>query len=223
MADIDIEKMFDEISYDYDFLNNLISLFTHKIVKRLAVNSLFIPENSKVLDLCSGTGDMGALIMKREKTASVIGVDISEKMIEKAAFKNKNIKYIKKDASDLPFCDNEFDIIVCAFGFRNIENKKGAQLEINRVLKKEGLFLHLDFGRSYLGWFYDRFVLFLAKIFSKKYYAYKYLIKSKNKFLSPDNPFETLCEKGFKVILKRNLLFGIISYQVFQKSGENQD
>ena len=49
--------MFDTIAERYDFNNNLISLGMHKKIKKLAVKKLKLNENSKILDLCTGTGE----------------------------------------------------------------------------------------------------------------------------------------------------------------------
>ena len=177
-----IKTLFNKISKKYDFMNNVISFGTHFLVKKEAIKSLEIKPNSKVLDLCCGSGDLGRIIKKYHPTCDVIGVDFSPKMLEIARQKNQNITYWEMDATELPFEKNSFDYIVMGFGLRNIPEKNKAIEEIHRILKNNGKFLHLDFGaQNCLSNIYDNIVLLLAKIFVKNTKEYKYLIISKNR------------------------------------------
>lgn len=212
-----IEQTFDEIAHSYDFLNNLISLGLHKLVKKKAISDIEIKDGSKILDLCTGTGDLAFIIKKKYKNSDVIGADISSKMLEIAKKRYKNIDFICANAEKLPFLDSSFDFVVSAFGFRNIQNKKNAIFEIKRVLKNGGRFLQLDFGKSPLMFIFDFIIVIFAKLFSKNYEAYEYLIKSKNEFLSPNEIADEFKKAGFTCLKVKNLLFNIISYQIFEK------
>lgn len=212
------EKMFDEISGNYDFLNDLISLGLHKIVKQKALSELQFKNGDKVLDLCTGTGDIAGFIKEKYPNVDVTGFDISSKMLDIARKKHKNINFIKGDASKTLFNDNEFDFVISTFGFRNIQDKVSATNEIKRILKKGGYFLQLDFGKSKLTPVFDFIILFFSKIFSKNIDTYRYLIKSKNEFLSPLELKEEFIKKGFECIKIQNLIFGVISYQIFVKN-----
>lgn len=212
-----IKEMFDKIANSYDFLNNLISLGLHKIVKENAISSVCIYENAKILDLCTGTGDLAGIIKNKYKNIHIVGLDISSNMLDIASKKYKNIKFIKGNATNLPFLDNSFDFVVSGFGYRNIQDKEKAIYEIMRVLKKGGKFLQLDFGKSPLMFIFDIIILVFGKIFSKNYMAYKYLVKSKNEFQKPFELIQEFKKAGFNCIKSKNLLFNIISYQIFEK------
>ena len=165
-----IKNLFDNLSNKYDFMNNIISFGTHKLIKKKAVRSLKIKPNSKVLDLCCGTGDLGAIIKEIEPTCDVVGVDFSSQMLELARKKHPNITYWESNATDLKFEKNTFDYIVMGFGLRNIPEKNKALEQIYKILKVNGLFLHLDFGKqNKISQIYNNIILFLAKIFTRNF------------------------------------------------------
>ena len=119
-----IKKLFNEISSYYDNMNNIISFGLHKVIKTSAIKLLDIKKNSIILDLCCGTGDITKIVNKYFKSSKVIGVDSSNKMLEKAKIKNPDNLFIEADCTCLPFKDNEFDYVVISFGLRNIENRE---------------------------------------------------------------------------------------------------
>ncbi len=212
-----IEKMFDKIAPNYDKINNLISFYTHYRIKKYAIKALKIKPCSKVLDLCSGSGDMGIIVKQLEKSANVVGVDFSSEMIKIAKNKTKDINFIQANAQDLPFKDNCFDYVICAFGIRNIENQTKAINEIYRVLKPEGLFLHLDFAKSPVGFIWDWIIYFFIQNFFENKDSYKYLINSKNEFFSPRELVLEFEKAGFHTKTVKSLLFNIISFQITQR------
>ena len=218
-SNLEIRNMFDKISQKYDFMNNIISLGLNEFVKTQAIKALNIKPNSKVLDLCCGSGDLGKIIKKLQPSCDVIGVDFSQNMIELASKKNPNITYRQMDVTSLAFEKNSFDYIVMGFGLRNIPQKNKALEEIYRTLKTEGQFLHIDFGKHNIySKIYDSIILFLVKFFTKNTKPYKYLILSKRNFLEPDELIEIFKFNKFKYYTHKNLLFNIISYQIMKKN-----
>ena len=214
-----IKNMFDKIAVKYDFINNLISFGTHYFVKRKVISALNIEPNSKVLDLCCGTGDLGKIIKKIQPSCDVVGVDFSSQMIEIARKNNPNITYWEMDATSLSFEKNSFDYVVMGFGLRNIEEKNKALEEIHRVLKNNGHFLHLDFGTSSIfSSLYDNIVLFLSKIFIKDTKPLKYLILSKKRFLSSNELVELFKFNKLFCIKKDELCLKMIAYQTMIKN-----
>ena len=214
-----IESLFDKISNYYDKMNNLMSLGTHYIIKILALKILKIKPKSNVLDICCGTGDFTSIISKIEPRANVIGLDFSTEMIKLAQKKNPKKVFIEGDVTNLPFKEGEFDFVTSGFGLRNIENRQRALIEINRVLKKGGKFLHLDFGIHNLLWkLFDKFVPYFVKFSGIDKGEYEYLICSKNDFPEPDKLIEEFEECGFKFLNRKDFLFGAISVQVMVKN-----
>jgi len=213
----EIKKMFNDISKNYDFLNNIISFFTHKYIKTACIKLLQIKNGANVLDLCCGSGDICGIIKKNYPGSKVTGVDFSSSMLEMAKKKYNNINFIEADALKLPFLDNSFDYITISFGLRNIPNKDEALKEALRVLKPNGTFMHLDFGqKNFITRIYNFFVLCLIKILNLPE-AYNYLIKSKEDFLTPDELIKKTTKNGFEFLNKKDFLFKNISCEIFKK------
>jgi len=213
-----IQTMFNVISDKYDFINKLISFGTQSIIKQSCINLLKVKPYSNVLDLCTGTGDMSRFVKKNQPKANVIGIDFSEKMIEIAKNKNNNINYFLGDVTNLPFSDNMFDYAIMSFGLRNILNSEKAIDEVYRILKPNGLFLHLDFGeKNCLNRLFDTIVPHITGIFTENKYAYDYLINSKRQFLVPDDLIKDFESKGFVLKIKKNFIFNTISCQIMEK------
>ena len=213
-----IYTMFNAISDRYDFFNNIMSFGTQILVKLLCIRLLNIKFHDKVLDLCTGTGDLARLIKKQQPKAIVTGVDFSEKMLEIAKMKGGDINYIQKDITGLPFLDNEFDFVTMGFGLRNIQNAEKAVEEVYRVLKPGGKFLHLDFGNKNLfSKIFDKMTFIITKIFSKNSSAYEYLINSKQSFLTPEDLISDFESKGFKLVKRKDFCLGVVSCQILSK------
>lgn len=213
-----IQDLFNKIADKYDFLNNCISFGLHKIVKKDCVKLLEIPPHAKVLDACTGTGDIAFFIKEIQPLADVTGVDFSENMLLIAEKKLQGVKLLKGDITNLEFEDNTFDFLTIGFGLRNISNPEKALKEIYRVLKPGGKFLHLDFGRKNLaGKFFEIFTPVAAKIFLKNAEPYKYLIKSKRVFPEPQELISDFEKSGFEFKLRKDYVLGAISVQIMKK------
>ena len=144
-----VAQMFNTISGKYDGLNRVISFGIdvkwRKKVLKLVTNTN--PEN--VLDIATGTGDL-AILMTKTGAKEIVGLDISEGMLEVGRKKiaerklDNKIKMVLGDSENIPFEDNSFDAITVAFGVRNFENLEKGLAEILRVLKPGGIFVILE-------------------------------------------------------------------------------
>jgi demethylmenaquinone methyltransferase/2-methoxy-6-polyprenyl-1,4-benzoquinol methylase len=150
------------------------------------------PKN--ILDIATGTGDL-AINLTRTNATQIIGLDISEGMLEVGRKKilnkelHKTIDMVVGDSENLPFDDSSFDAITVAFGVRNFENLEVGLAEILRVLKPGGIFVVLEtsvptkfpFKQGY--YLHSNVILpLVGKLFSKDKSAYTYLSKSASKF-----------------------------------------
>ncbi len=218
-----IKEMFDHISADYDKMNNIMSLGLHKRIKKNIIKNLKFNSNYKILDLCSGTGDLAGLLKKEYPQAEIVGVDFSPKMLEIARKKHPDIEFLETDCTQLPFEDESFDLCIISFGLRNIEDLDKALKEIYRVLKKGGNFINLDLGKPnkffnlFLKPYMYIWIAILGKIFHGDETPYKYLAISNETFPSQSKLVEIYKKTGFYNVKNKNYLFGQIASQISQK------
>jgi demethylmenaquinone methyltransferase / 2-methoxy-6-polyprenyl-1,4-benzoquinol methylase len=225
-----VAKMFDNISHRYDFLNHFLSLGIDKAWRKKAVKFLKPVNPQIILDVATGTGDFAIQTHASLKPEKVIGVDISEGMLEMGRKKLKNrqlsdsIELISGDSENLPFPENKFDAVTVAFGVRNFENLRKGLEEINRVLKPGAMVVILEFSKprtfpfKQLYNFYFKLILpKIGRLISKDKAAYTYLPESVDAFPDGDAFVQILSELGFKKATCKSLTFGISSIYTAQK------
>ncbi len=140
----DIRAMFDRIAPTYDMLNRAMSGGLDRRWRARAVRELRGAPEGPVLDLCAGTLDFSAILIR---THRVIAVDFSAEMLAAGRAKAKGVETVVADAKDLPFETGTFGAAVCGFGVRNVSDLSTALAEVRRVLRPGGVFVTLDFFR----------------------------------------------------------------------------
>lgn len=225
-----IAAMFDRISSKYDALNHLLSLNIDKVWRRKTAKTVAKNHPTNILDLATGTADLAIAIAKRNPQAQIIGMDISKKMLEIGQKKakrqglDKQIELRLGDAAQLPFEDGSFDTATVAFGVRNFEDLDKGLAEINRVLKKHGQVVILEFSMpehfpvKQLYRFYFTHVLpRIGKKISKDAAAYSYLPESVGRFPQPNVFLNLLAQKGWVNGDMKRFTFGIATLYTAQK------
>jgi demethylmenaquinone methyltransferase / 2-methoxy-6-polyprenyl-1,4-benzoquinol methylase len=216
-----VAKMFDSISGNYDGLNRIIS-FGIDVKWRKKVLKIITETNPKtILDIATGTGDL-AILMTKTNADKIIGLDISEGMLEVGRKKieerklSHKIEMILGDSENMTFEDNSFDAITVAFGVRNFENLEKGLKEILRVLKPGGVFVILEtsvpektpFKQGYS--FYTKNILpLIGKLFSKDNSAYGYLSESAANFPYGEALNNILRKIGFIDVKAMPQTFGV--------------
>ena len=217
-----IAAMFDRISPHYDRLNHGLSLNIDKLWRRKTAKVVAKSQPQAILDLATGTADLAIALARHNPQAHITGVDFSEKMLAIGSAKVKKqhlesqIELLQGDAASLPFGDDSFDAITCAFGVRNFELLDKGLSEIGRVLKPDGQAFILEFSMpkkfpvKQLYSFYFRHILpKIGKWVSKEGGAYAYLPKSVEHFPKPDDFKQLLAENDLGNVKVRSLTFGI--------------
>ena len=217
--------MFDSIAPHYDFLNHLLSFGIDRSWRRKAIKEISVinPHPLKILDVATGTGDLAIAALKLNPD-HITGIDISGKMLE--AGREKLTRRALQDRIDLVECDSEkiifpdgvFDVAMVAFGVRNFTNPLTGISEMQRVLRKGGLIMVLEFSKparppfkQLYNFYFLKILPVIGTLFSKSNYAYRYLPESVMQF--PDNEkFITLMEKaGFYSVRQKKLTGGVAS------------
>jgi demethylmenaquinone methyltransferase/2-methoxy-6-polyprenyl-1,4-benzoquinol methylase len=201
-----------------------MSLGIDIIWRKKAIKELQKDKPETILDVATGTGDFAFEALEMLKPKKIIGVDISQGMLniadQKIIKRNKSDVFEVRlgDSEKLLFEDNSFDAVTVAYGVRNFENLEKGIADMLRVLKPGGKAVILEFSKPKTfpikqgyNFYFNYITPTIGKIFSKDPRAYSYLPESVNAF--PDGKkFTDLMDKvGYKNTKARPLAFGICS------------
>ncbi len=227
-----IEAMFSSIAPRYDIANRILSMGFDMSWRRFAVRLADPPPAAEVLDMGCGTGDMMSVVLKRaEFRGRVTGVDLSLPMLDIAKRKLSGIRsaggYLFRHGDALDGSESEatFDLIMTCFGIRNFADLKRGFSEVARMLKPRGKFLVVEFFALDVEPWYVRLYLKyilppLGGLISGGRFAYSYLSRSKEHFVSADEFGAMGREYGLKTIARKPLTFGIAEIVLFEKEDQ---
>jgi len=208
-----VRRMFDRIAPVYDLMNRVMTAGLDGRWRRLTAEAVVQP-GDRVLDACCGTGDL-ALAAERVG-GRVVGLDFSERMLERARRKSAEIEWVRGDLLELPFEDASFDAATVGFGVRNVADLERSLRELRRVLRPGGRLgiLEITTPRGPLRPFYrlwfDGIVPLLGKLL-RGGSAYTYLPASVRRFPGPDDLAALLERAGFADVSFRLLAGGIVA------------
>ncbi|PAF41122.1 bifunctional demethylmenaquinone methyltransferase/2-methoxy-6-polyprenyl-1,4-benzoquinol methylase UbiE [Helicobacter sp. 11S03491-1] len=215
-----IIEMFNQIAPTYDSANRILSLGIDIKWRKQACKKAFeYIEDLKIqtiLDVACGTGDM---ILHWQKNAhkfgkslgKIIGIDPSGGMLQIAQEKLKDqiqsheIELFLGEAKNLdPIPSESIDILSIAYGLRNVVDIQAALREFQRVLKKGGVLVILEFTKKnkenfldkITGFYTKKILPFVGGLVSHNYKAYRYLPNSIESFLSVEMLQEELNKIG---------------------------
>ena len=220
----------DKIAHSYDKLNHRLSWNIDKGWRKKAIRQL-LPYRPKVmLDIATGTGDFAILAAGMLRPVTLIGADISEKMMEIGRQKVEKekldsvISFKKEDCMNLSFADSTFDAITAAFGIRNFSDLNKGLGEMCRVLKKGGhlsiveLTSPVSFPMKQLFSIYSHtFLPLYGRMISKDRSAYDYLTATIEAFPQGEQMIEILKTAGFSKAQFKRLTFGICTMYFAEK------
>jgi demethylmenaquinone methyltransferase/2-methoxy-6-polyprenyl-1,4-benzoquinol methylase len=162
-----VRALFATIAERYDFITVALSWGQDRRWKQRLI-ALASPEHAtRTLDLATGTGDLAYALAAR--SALVVGLDITERMIELARLKatrhqNRTPRFMIGDMTALPFDASSFDLVTTGYGLRNVPDLPRAIDEILRVLRPGGQALSLDFNRPSHGVVRAAYLRYLALV-----------------------------------------------------------
>ena len=226
----DVKNIFNNVSYKYDFLNDLLSLGLHNLWKRELVSLANPIPGENWGDLCCGTGDISFFINKKVlPNGRVIGIDNAESILDIAKKKSKNVKnnsiiWHQKDIFHIKKEDYRFDGICMSYGLRNLNNVYKGLTKVYEILKEDGRAAFLDFNHAKEKSLTDKFqklylrniVVPISSIF-KLSKEYSYIEKSIEDFPCGEELIKISNKIGFKKIQFKTLFFGQMCILLIQK------
>jgi demethylmenaquinone methyltransferase/2-methoxy-6-polyprenyl-1,4-benzoquinol methylase len=225
-----VALMFNNIAPQYDFLNRFLSAGIDISWRKKALSMLKSDNPKKMLDIATGTADVAILAAKTLSPEKIIGIDISEGMLELGKQKIANlqlqnvIELQKGDSEAIQFEDNTFDAVTVSFGVRNFQDLEKGMSEINRVLRNGGKVVVLEFSRPSLPGIQQLYKVYMSlvapgigKLFSNNRDAYQYLNDSVQKFPEGKDFIRVLDSIGFKNTSFKRLSLGICSIYIGEK------
>ena len=217
-----VEKMFDNIAPTYDQLNHRLSWDIDKWWRKKAIRQLTSLHPQSILDVATGTGDLAILSAQMLHPKSIVGIDISEKMMEIGRQKIHNlglddtITLMKDDCMNISFEDESFDAVTAAFGIRNFSDLDKGLKEMHRILRKGGqlsiieLTTPVTFPMKQLFKVYSHTILpTYGRLISKDRKAYAYLTATIEAFPQGETMMEILTRVGFRSSSFTRMTFGI--------------
>ena len=222
-----IGQLFDRIAGTYDGLNHGLSLSIDRRWRRKTVERMKPVRH--VLDVAIGTADLTIEMLRRGMAQRVTGIDLSTKMMaigkcKVERLKLKEVEFVYGNAQQMPFEDNAFDGVTCAFGCRNFSDLDAGLREMHRVLKPGGQVTILEFSypsnrlvRALYNIYFTRVLPFIGRIVSRDKTAYTYLNKSVKSFCWGEAFAQHLHDAGFTDEHFEKLTFGIATIYTAKK------
>ena len=217
-----VAEMFNSIAHRYDFLNRFLSAGIDVKWRKKAIRQLKSLAPKKILDVATGTADVAILTYQLLKPEKIIGIDISEGMLDLGRKKieklqlNKKIELQSGDSEVIRFENDSFDAITVAFGVRNFQHLAKGLQEMHRVLKPGGKLVVLEFSKPtqpgfklFYGFYMNKVAPALGKLFSSNRKAYQYLNDSVQAFPEGETFLTIMHEAGFTQTYLKKLSLGI--------------
>ena len=210
-----VNDVFHQVADRYDLMNDLMSGGIHRIWKDAMVARLAPPKRGsvpyRVLDMAGGTGDIAERIINASVGYAEVTVsDINADMLRVGAERAKSwrfpeqVKFVEANAEQLPFADGSFDAYTIAFGIRNVPRIELALAEAQRVLKRGGRFLCLEFSQvdapvlsEIYRLFSDRVIPPIGRLVTGDAQPYQYLVESIRQFPTPERFSRLIATAGF--------------------------
>jgi demethylmenaquinone methyltransferase/2-methoxy-6-polyprenyl-1,4-benzoquinol methylase len=216
--------MFQYLAPRYDLWNRLASFYLDEYWRRTAV--ALIPPGSRVLDLCTGTGELLVKMLPRlGAKGQAVGLDFASNMLTVAAQKTQpflqstpvSATYLLGDAAALPFPSDTFDCLTNGFAMRNMLPSVDVVLqEMWRVLRPGGRVIILDICRPQSAvltrlyrWHLQWVLPIQARLLYQSGQPFQYLKDSIMEFPPPQEFCARLAVQGFTAVVFTPLSAGI--------------
>ncbi len=229
-----IVSMFDDIAPTYDTANRVMSMGVDISWRKKACDLSFDYYGKKnidmIVDVACGTGDMMGFWQKQAQKAGVnisefVGVDPSNGMVDVARKKFPDFSYHIAKATEIPLENTSADILSITYGIRNVVERQEAFYEFNRMLKKDGLVVILEFmkdeNKNILKRIRDiymhKILPYVGAAISKNLEAYTYLPDSIENFVTIQGMQKELENAGFEMLHTQSFSMDISTLLIARK------
>jgi demethylmenaquinone methyltransferase/2-methoxy-6-polyprenyl-1,4-benzoquinol methylase len=223
-----VRTMFGRIARHYDLMNRVMTLGQDAGWRRVMVRAAGLPQDGRLLDVATGTGDVAFAALRDEPTPSlVVGLDFALPMLQLAGLRagrtraahGNTPKWAAGDTLCLPFASGTFDAVASAFLMRNVTDVAAALREHMRVTRAGGRVLILDVPRPagrtirshMFRLYFHRLVPLLGQVITGQRDAYKYLPISAETFLTPAELAGMMESIGFQQVRYQLFMIGTVA------------
>jgi len=226
-----VQNMFDRIAGRYNLMNRLMTGGQDMRWRRFVVSKAQLPSAGRLLDLATGTGDIGFEVLRAVPDATVIGADFSLGMmiVGKQLPMGKRMAWAGADAMQLPFPDNTFDAVTSGYLVRNVIDIPRTLHEQLRVLKPGGRIVILDSSpppRSLIRPFIEIHLRYVIPALGRLVAgpngadAYQYLPNSTQAFKTPAELATLMREAGVQHVQYKTFMFGTMAVHWGEKAAQ---
>jgi demethylmenaquinone methyltransferase/2-methoxy-6-polyprenyl-1,4-benzoquinol methylase len=212
-----VQTMFTQIARHYDLMNRLMTGGQDIGWRKRVVELARLNENSHLLDIGTGTGDLAREALARFPQAKVVAADFTFEMM-RIGGRHGPLNFSSTDALRLPFADSSFDAVISGFLMRNVIDLQKALEEQYRILKNNGRIVILDTTRpkknilSPLVWLHMHVTIpVLGWLLAGAKEAYLYLPESTEGFVTAETLASRMAAAGFKKVDYQRFMFGTIA------------
>lgn len=215
-----VRQMFTAIAPRYDLMNRLMTLGRDQVWRRTVVRLCALPPAGRLLDVATGTGDIGYEALRQDATTRVVGVDLTREMMVRGQDKHpgRRFPFAEGDALALPFATHTFDAACSGFMMRNVVDIRAAFAEQARVVKPGGrvVCLEISLPRTPLfsplfRFYFFKLVPIIGGLISGQRAAYTYLPHSAVPLPPPAELAAIMRDVGLRDVRYRMAMLGTVS------------
>jgi demethylmenaquinone methyltransferase/2-methoxy-6-polyprenyl-1,4-benzoquinol methylase len=226
-----VRRLFGTIADRYDFITGFLSYGQDRRWKRRLIREAGLSHGQRVVDLACGTGDIA--LQAAAMGATVIGLDITPRMVELARAKAKRARhegmwplpvFLVGDMTALPFPDRSVHVVTTGYGLRNVPILEEALDEIARVLMPGGRLLSLDFNRPSWAPVRALYLFYLTVVGSSLGWVlhgdpdtYRYIPESIRHYPGAHGVTVLLRARGFDHVTAKRLFGGLMTLHIARK------
>lgn len=216
----EVQAMFGRIAQRYDLMNRLMTFGQDMRWRRYMVRQLNLNNDSKILDIATGTGDIAFEIRRQFPGAKIVAGDFALPMMQvgKRRLQGSQVWWSAADALNLPLPDQHFDAVVSGYLFRNVPDIERALQEQFRILKSGGRIATLDTTpppdnllKPFIVMHLKYVIPVLGQLISPDPEAYAYLPASTMRFKHPSELADLIKQAGFVEVQYQRFMLGTMA------------